>query len=178
MKLAEIGWRRIGTVAVAVAFLIVFAGVLVTTVPQVAGADHSFVVFSDSMSPTINAGSVVVVSDVSPDSIERGDVITYVASEQATETTRITHRVVDIQTTEGQRQFRTKGDANDNPDNQLVAGSAVIGVVQFHIPYLGYLIDFAGSPLGLVALVVVPALLLAVSEAWALYRQASGEESG
>lgn len=172
----DFNWRRVGTIAVAVTFLVVFALLLVSTVPAVTGADHSYVVLSDSMSPSINAGSVVLVSEIPADRIGEGDVITYVGSENADRTTRITHRVVDVQTADGTRQFRTKGDANDNSDAQLVAPSAVIGTVQFHVPLLGYLINFAGSTIGLITFVIVPAILLAISEAWSLYSDASTEE--
>ncbi|WEL20377.1 signal peptidase I [Halorhabdus sp. BNX81] len=173
MHPADIDRRQLGTIAVVVAFLLVFGAVFVTTVPQLAGADHSYVVLSDSMSPSIDAGSVVFVSEVPTDSIEEGNVITYVASENADGTTRITHRVVDVETADGNRQFRTKGDANDEPDGQLVAASAVIGTVQFHIPLLGYVLNFASSTTGVIALVIVPAVLLGVSEAWSLYVDAS-----
>ncbi|CCQ33337.1 signal peptidase I [Halorhabdus tiamatea SARL4B] len=130
------------------------------------------------MSPSIDAGAVVLVSDVPADRIEREDVITYVESENAGSTTRVTHRVVDIETADDQLQFRTKGDANDNPDEQLVAASNVVGVVQFHVPLIGYLIAFAGSTTGLVTLVVVPATLLVVSEMWSLYTDVTESEEG
>jgi len=169
MNPTDIDWRHVGTVAIAVALLLVFAAVLVASVPQIAGADHSYVVLSDSMSPAIDAGAVVVVNEVQTDRIGDGDVITYVDSRSADGTTRVTHRVVDVETVDGERQFRTKGDANDDPDPQPVAPSAVIGVVGFHIPLVGYLIEFVGSPTGLITFVVVPAILLAVSEAWSLY---------
>jgi len=177
MNPADLDWRRLGTIAVAAGLLVVFAAVLVASVPQVAAADHSFVVLSDSMSPAINAGSVVVVSEVPADRIAEGDVITYVDSQSADGTTRVTHRVVDVETTDGGRQFRTQGDANDDPDPQPVSSSAVIGVVGFHIPLVGYLIDFAGSTTGLISLVVVPAILLAVSEAWSFYIELKEQNS-
>jgi len=178
MDAFDLGWRRVGTIAVAIALLFVFATVLVSTVPAVVGADHSYVVLSDSMSPSIDAGSVVLVSEVPADSIEEGDVITYVASENANGTTRITHRVVDVETADGTPHFRTRGDANDNPDSQLVAPSAVIGTVEFHVPLVGYLINFAGSTTGLITFVIVPAVLLAISEAWSLYAATDKPEEG
>ncbi|WP_135662574.1 signal peptidase I [Halorhabdus rudnickae] len=180
MNPADMNWRRIATLTVAAGLVVVFAAVLVASVPQVVGADHSFVVLSDSMSPTINAGSVVVVSEVQSDRIEKGDVITYVDSRSADGTTRITHRVVDIEMVDGQQQFRTQGDANESPDPRPVPSTAVIGVVGFHIPLVGYLIEFAGSTTGLITLIVVPAILLAVSEAWSLYsdHEASNGEDG
>jgi len=55
----------------------------------------------------------------------------------------------------------------------------VIGVVQFHIPYMGYVTSFAQTRLGILALVVVPAVLLVVSEVWDLLsatKPTEGEE--
>lgn len=174
MSVASIGWRRVLTGLIAVAFLGILAGVIVAAVPQTVGADHSYVVLSDSMSPSIDAGAVVFVSETSAEAIDRGDVITY--TDQASGGTTITHRVVGIETQDGERLFRTQGDANANPDSTLVSAGAVVGVVQFHIPLIGYLIDFAGSTLGTVTLILIPAVLLGASELWSLYRDASSTE--
>ncbi|WP_181686286.1 signal peptidase I [Halorhabdus salina] len=172
-------WKRIGKIAVVIAFLVVFVGVLITTVPQVAGADHSYVVLSDSMSPSIQAGSVVLVSEVPTDTIESSDVITFQERKNDGTKTRVTHRVVDVISDGETQQFRTQGDANSNPDPQLVSANSVIGVVQFHLPLIGYLFDFADSPIGIAALIIVPAVLLVGFEARDLYRAVteSGAES-
>lgn len=132
-----------------------------TAVPQVLGADESFVVLSDSMSPAIGAGSVVYVNDISADQIQTEDVITYRSNSAGS---RVTHRVVDVVERDGQRQFRTKGDANEEPDPDLVAPSQVVGRVSFHVPLIGYGVSFAGTTVGTMLLVVVPAVLLIVTE--------------
>lgn len=141
---------------------------LVAAVPQFAGADESFVVQSDSMAPSIAAGSVVLVSDVPAADIMEGDVITY----QRGGDQPITHRVVEIR---DDGQFVTKGDANEDSDPQPVPTDAVLGEVTFHVPLIGYVIAFAGTDLGLIMLVVIPAALLLVLEVRDILQ--SGEDS-
>ena len=144
---------------------------LVVAFPQVVGASHSYVVMSGSMSPTIHAGDVVVVRDAAPASIEKGDVITFHSGEDA-DSVLTTHRVVDVDRSDGRPAFQTRGDANENPDPGSVPGDQVVGRVWFHMPYVGHLVLFAQSRLGVVSLVVVPSVLLVVSEAYSLARAA------
>lgn len=72
---------------------------------------------------------------------------------------------------------RLSEDANEGPDQALVPAENVVGVVQFHVPYVGYVVQFANSDRGLLALVVVPAVLLAGSEVWSLWTAAAGSDS-
>ncbi|WP_339104963.1 signal peptidase I [Haloterrigena salinisoli] len=139
---------------------------LIVGVPQLAGASESHVVLSDSMSPTFESGDVILVEDVGPENIEEGDVITYADGSGE----RTTHRVVDVVERDGERQFRTKGDANEEPDSDLVSASAVEGRHAHTLPYIGHVVLFAGSRLGIALLLIVPGTLLAVSEVWELYR--------
>jgi signal peptidase len=146
--------------------LVVLAPFVVFTVPSVVGASHSYVVLSSSMSPTIHAGDVVFVSDVDPENIEERDVITF-APEEGPLSERnkvITHRVVDIEQQSDGRHFVTKGDANDSPDSFPVAAENVVGRVTFQLPLIGHVIAFAGSRLGMLLLIVLPAGLLGVLE--------------
>lgn len=163
--------KNIRTLGIGILVLI-FLIFLVALVPQLVGADRSFVVRSDSMSPAIDAGSVVVVSEADPASISTGDVITYEGSSGAP----VTHRVVEIHEDDG-RQFTTKGDANENPDSQPIPGTALLGRVSFHVPLIGYVIAFAGTDLGLIALVVIPAALLLVLEVRDIL-QSDGDSEG
>ncbi|WP_153952193.1 signal peptidase I [Halosegnis longus] len=150
---------------------------VVYAVPQVAGASHSYVVLSDSMSPEINAGDVVVVDDQPTPQIEQNQVITY---ERPESDQLVTHRVVAVLDENGETAFRTKGDANEDVDPQPVPTENVVGVVQFHIPLIGHVVSFASSDAGLLVFVILPATGLAVSEVVSLYRDAtaSGADSG
>lgn len=160
--------RALELVAITV-FLAAIVPFVAFAVPQLSGADHSYVVRSSSMSPTMPAGSAVFVDGVSPDAVETGDVITYrqrasVAAREDDGTNLVTHRVVEVVEREDGRYFRTKGDANEDPDPRLVPAEALVGEVDFSIPVLGQLIVYAGSPYGLVALVIVPMVILVTTE--------------
>jgi signal peptidase len=102
----------------AVGARLTFVGIVVTVavfaVPQLAGADHSYAVVSSSMAPTLHTGDAILVNEVEPRRIETGDVITFesAASHGVTDSDRVTHRVVEIDTDEHGRSFKTKGDAN------------------------------------------------------------------
>lgn len=151
----------------------VVAPFVVYAVPQVVGATQSYVVLSSSMSPSIHAGDIVVVDSVDPATIEEGDVITYERNDEL-----VTHRVIEVTTENGERAFRTQGDANEDPDPTPVPASAVVGTVLFHVPLVGHVIAFGQTALGTVLLVIVPAVLLIVNETYALYQDATIKTDG
>ena len=127
---------------------------VVFALPEVVGADESYVVLSGSMEPTLSPGDVVIVDATA--SVGVGDIITYDTGDQVP----TTHRVID----ERDGGYQTKGDANENVDSGLVAFESVIGRTIITIPFVGYVILWANSPVGYVLLVVVPLVLLGVSE--------------
>jgi signal peptidase len=166
------GVNRIAKILGAILFLLVAVSVVVAAVPSVIGAEESFVVLTSSMSPAIKAGGLVVVNDVPTSEIDSGDVITFRRGGGANP---VTHRVVEINRGAETTRFTTKGDANEQPDSEPVPAGDVVGKVWFSIPLVGYLIAFGNSRLGLVALVIVPAILLAASELWEMYRDSDVE---
>lgn len=168
--------RFVRVLSVALLFLAI-TPVAVFAVPQLAGASHSYVVLSDSMEPTFTSGDAVLVAETAPEDIAAGDVVTYRRS--GASSTLVTHRVVEVVDEAGERWFRTKGDANEEADGDLVASSDVVGVQTLTIPYLGHVVLFARSSLGVAVLVVLPCALLAFGEARDLlgaYRDRSGDD--
>jgi signal peptidase len=143
---------------------------VVYAVPQTVGADQSFVVVSGSMEPTLAPGDVVLVEETPNSEIQQGDVITFT---QEADQQPITHRVVEVRETDGERAFVTKGDANEDRDSGVVRPSNVLGVVNHDIPLIGHVIMFGNSATGAFVLVGVPILLLLVSEAIAFARSNS-----
>ncbi|MCU4754268.1 signal peptidase I [Halobacteria archaeon AArc-curdl1] len=143
-------------------------------VPTLAGADGSYVVLSDSMNPTLEAGDVVFVEETPPEAVEEGDVLTFWTEDPEAyhgddpETNLVTHRVVEIDRSGDQTVFTTHGDALAQPDSDPVLGEQIVGTVTFAIPYLGYVIAFAGSRTGILLLVVVPCTLLVINEVYEL----------
>jgi signal peptidase len=121
-----------------------------------------FRVMSGSMEPKIKVGSVVFVRKVKPEGLKKGDVITYTSSENPEMS--ITHRLVEIEEKEGKTVFKTRGDANNNEDMAEVSPSEIKGKVVFSLPFLGYLSVWIKKPLGFGLLVILPALLIILSE--------------
>ncbi|MWV41696.1 signal peptidase I [Natrialba sp. INN-245] len=142
---------------------------VIYAVPGVIGAEYSFVVLTGSMAPAIDPGDVVVVDETDPATIESGDVITFARDGT---NTPVTHRVVGVADAGGGLAFETKGDANSEVDAGLVPAENVLGVVVLTIPYIGYVIQMTNSTAGFLLLVVVPIVLFAASELWALFRSA------
>lgn len=114
---------------------------------------------------------MVVVDGTSRAGIEVGDVVTFRRSGAVggPGTDRVTHRVVDVVRTGDGVAYRTRGDANDDPETTLVEPSQVVGEVWFHVPYVGRLVLFARTTTGLALLVVAPGVLLLVSGLRMLY---------
>jgi signal peptidase len=177
-----ISHRRLASTVLAVVFITLVAPFVVFAVPGIAGMEGSYVVLTSSMSPTIPAGSMILVNDVPAEEIRRDDVITFESpggiDETSTGPDRITHRVVEVVERDGTTYFRTQGDANEEPDPSLVPPGNLVGRVAFHVPLAGRVVQFANSDVGVFGLVIVPAVLLALNEVYNLYSAASGGDGG
>ena len=116
-----------------------------------------------SMEPTLGDGSMAVVQPVETDAIAAGDIVEYASPSAPSET--VIHRVVEVVEEGGLLQFRTQGDANNSPDPYLVAPQSIRGRVMLCIPYLGYVMEYVGTPLGRGLLFGIPAVLIILFEA-------------
>jgi signal peptidase I len=128
-------------------------------------------VLSGSMEPAIPTGSILVSRTVASDSIIVGDIITFSGSGRDR---FITHRVTAIDRTNG-IVFTTKGDANNAEDPYPVPAENVEGKVLVHIPFLGFILSFVKTPLGILLMLVIPGLLiigLELREFWDTYDDA------
>lgn len=126
------------------------------------------VVLSGSMEPHIPVGSVVFIKPEPRYAV--GDVVTF-GRDTRTEIP-VTHRVVEvISESRASQTFITKGDANGDNDPGTVTSRDVIGRVWLTIPYLGFALEFAKTPLGFVFLVVIPGSLIAISEFYKIVRE-------
>lgn len=124
---------------------IVGALVVVAVLPRTTDA-VAMTVLTGSMTPTIPAGSMILVRPVDPGTLQVGDIATY--QEQEGVDTYITHRVVGVRERAGETRYVFQGDANPGPDLQAVRPGAVRGEVWFHVPYLGSTKESLGGPAG------------------------------
>ena len=90
----------------------------------------ALVIGSGSMTGAIDKGDAILYSR--DENVKIGDIIVF-----EKENTRVVHRVVDIEKSNGQYKFITKGDANKNEDLGYVTSSQLKGKVIFKIKYIG-----------------------------------------
>ena len=115
-----------------------------------------FNVISGSMEPTYSVGDLLYVKTVDPDSVKVGDPITFVLNEDLVVAT---HRVVAVDS--ANRQFITKGDANETEDANPVHFNNLVGVPVFAIPLLGYVSAYIQNPPGMYVAITLGVILLA-----------------
>lgn len=177
----QVDWQRVVNIAGLVGLVVIVMPFVVFAVPQAVGAQQSYVVLSGSMQPAMDPGDVILVEAVDPETIQRGDVVTFTNGDEAAPTT---HRVVEVVDQAGEPAFRTKGDANEDADHALVPASRVEGRVMtvgnelVVLPAIGYVIEYAGTEIGFALLVALPLALFAASEIRSIVRSTRGPTGG
>ena len=141
----------VGLIA-AVALLLV-----ISTFP-ITGNFQVLTVLSGSMEPDIRTGSIVVIKPV--ESYKIGDVITFGNNKE----TPTTHRIENMEVTEGRVLYTTKGDANNAPDAKTVMEKDIIGKVLFTVPFVGYAVDVVKKPIGFMLIIIIPAVIIVYDE--------------
>jgi signal peptidase len=154
--------KQLITLSIALIFILSTAFILI--IPTVQGTMHFLTVQSGSMKPDMQVGDVVVSSWINPQDIKIGDIITFKYGDSEDPHRYITHRVIEIIPTEGDLEFKTKGDANEDPDPRLVTTDDLIGKVILVVPYLGHFGNFARSTYGYILFLLIPAILIIVYE--------------
>lgn len=115
-------------------------------------------VLSGSMAPEFKTGSIILVEQLDEaKNLKKGDVITFKQDSNHL----VTHRIIEVVKQGKAVQYRTKGDNNEAPDMNLVLPNNVVAqYTGFTIPLIGYLLSYAGSPMGVAILLIVPGLFL------------------
>lgn len=152
LALSFLLWAALGSAVV--------MGIAVTA-PYVAGG-RSYTVMSGSMEPRIHTGDVVADERVTATQVRVGDIVTF--PDPQTRGRLITHRVRSLRVHGDRVSVVTKGDANTAAEHWSIAATGDLGRVRYRVAKVGYLLAFTRRPAGRVALVVVPALALAVLE--------------
>jgi signal peptidase len=126
------------------------------------------------MSPTFNTGDLITdraITASAAEHLHKGQIITFTSTSGNVSGSSlvITHRIFAVvkgPVVAGQQSvsYRTKGDANDAPDQNLVAPGAILGVYQQRVPYGGYVLSTLHQPITFVVLVMIPVVYLAEEE--------------
>ena len=149
---------------IAIVILLMSATVLIKAnkypdkVPDVLGY-KPMIVLSGSMETSIHTGDLVFVKIVDTTTLKEGDVIAF----RNEEDTVTTHRIVEIVYENGKQYFRTKGDANNTEDLNLVEMEDVEGIYVGKLAKVGNFLMFMQKPLGLFTVLLV---ILVVGLLW------------
>ena len=125
------------------------------------------VVLSDSMSAThFDAGDVVIVKEVDKSTLKAGDIVSFISQNEESFGQTVTHMIKEVtRDANGDIAFVTYGTTKgiDNPDRALA--TMIIGKYQTRIPKLGYFFQFIKTTPGYIVCILVPFLLLIISQA-------------
>ena len=152
-----------------IVLVVLLAAAAVVLVPMLLGYKE-MAVLSGSMEPTIPVGSLVYVKPVEASELEVGDVCTYYLSDGKT---FVTHRVLSIDA--DAQTLVTQGDANDTPDGDIQF-SQVYGRADFHLPYLGIVIQNIRTPVGIMTICGVVMLVILLNFIPAIIDAAENEK--
>ena len=119
------------------------------------------IIRSGSMEPTIKTGSIVFTK--SENHYKKGDIITFNSENHSL----VTHRIVES----NNDKYTTKGDNNNTTDDFVVPRRAVKGKMLFTVPYVGYLLSFLHSRLGIILLIVIVAGYIIGGEVIKIWRE-------
>jgi signal peptidase len=127
-----------------------------------------YVVLTQSMEPEINANDIVFVKNFDVEELKKNDIITFYADiNYDGEKEIVTHYINSInQNGDGDYIIRTNRYFEDSADivadPWVLNGDDVLGLYNFHIPWVGTVILFLQSPFGIAAMVVNVGVIVAV----------------
>jgi signal peptidase I len=106
-------------------------------------------------------GDILLVKKVPVESIELGDVIVF---DTPSVPEPVVHRVIDKWLENNSFYFKTNGDNNDNPDQWIVLGKNVYGVVVLRLPHVGWFLLVIQTTAGKILVLALVILLLFVGD--------------
>ena len=164
-------FARVSATLLCLAALVLVA--LIVVMPAIFGLQR-YVITGGSMTGTIAKGSVIYSRLAPVDQLKVGDIITFYPPGY---TAPVTHRIISIEpAADGRPAFRTKGDFNAAADPWRVhLVQPTQARYAFHIPYVGYVLAALAIRQVRMLLIGLPAVLIAASLLWSLWRKAGQE---
>ncbi len=175
--------KRIYRVVSALVFLVVFFVLIITCVSMIVQRNNGqsasimgyyfFDVVTDSMKPTIVPGDMILSKKVDPQTLKKGDIITFIAPSGVFEGYNITHRIHEVHFAEDGsiKYFKTKGDnPNTDVDSWNLDPDNVISVYKSNLKLLAGLKEFLTHWYGYFVLIVLPLLIVGVLIIVGFYR--------
>lgn len=117
------------------------------------------VVTSESMSPTLERGHLLVLQRQAPEDVHVGDIIVYNADWHSQ--APVVHRVIQREYVDEEYRYYTQGDNNNQADPFYRTYDDIVGVVVAAIPWIGNITLFLQTP-GVLPVVVFLLILIMV----------------
>ena len=130
------------------------------------------IVLSNSMQPVFSANGLIFIKDVDTNTLEKGDIITFLQGQTA-----ITHRIEEVVKTDGVVSYVTKGDANNIADRLAVSPHQIEGKYIGHVDGLGGAVLFMQSTTGMILFIVAPILLYIAFDILKRRKESEGEKN-
>ena len=142
---------------------------------------RAYIVKTDSMAATdFYAGDLILVKEVDPNTLEVGDIITFLSQDPDSFGEVITHKIRAKTTDEnGNAGFITYGTTTGVDDETVVTFLYILGKYEFHIPKLGAFFNFLKTPQGYIICIFVPFMLLILRQGISsvkMFRRYKGEQ--
>ena len=125
-----------------------------------------YIVNSDSMAATdFKAGALIMVKEVDPSTLKKGDIITFMSQDTNSFGETVTHKIRKLTTdAEGNPGFITYGTTTDTDDDAIVTYPYILGKYEKSIPKVGTFFNFLKTPQGYFICIFLPFMLLIVYE--------------
>ena len=125
-------------------------------------------ILTGSMEPALPVGAVVLTRQ-SP-AYNKNDVIAFTKDDKT-----ITHRVVEVENKNNVLSYKTRGDANNVDDIDLVRKDTVLGKMYFSIPYLGFFVLYLKTVPGFLIFIVLPSIIYIIFEIFHIKKEMTKE---
>jgi len=137
-QLEWLGWVILGIIVVPLLFI-----------PISYGLGWRFDIISGtSMEPAYYRGGLVIARPVVPETVKVGDIVLFRITVDNV-SGFVCHRVIEINTTDKELSFQTKGDNNEYPDGDPVSVKDLAGKEAVYVPKVGEVIRFYRSTITL-----------------------------
>ncbi len=125
------------------------------------------IVQSESMSPVFHAKDLIIVKKCDPAKLEVNDIVTFhaiIMNEYALNT----HRIVEINNSNGVRSYVTKGDNNQVSDQHIISDGDIVGKYVGRVPRVGAVLELLSSTVGFLLIIVLPMLIFFIYQVYHL----------
>ncbi len=111
---------------------------------------------SESMEPELSIGEIILVKEVEPSELQKGDVITYTGEKGPVANEIVTRQIVEEPyEKDGLYYFTTRGIKSGSVNDPQIDDTQIIGQVKLMLPFIGMLYDFFSKWYGIAIIIAI-----------------------